>query len=126
MRTSWLAALASCGSALLGLASSVTADKPKVPLSASSRWIVDAASQRVKLRCINWAGHLEANIPEGLHRQTVEHVADWIAAQGFNCVRLTYSIDMARNPSVRVEDSFRAAAVASGADEATLMFGFEW
>ncbi|KAL3953485.1 hypothetical protein ACCO45_011441 [Purpureocillium lilacinum] len=121
MRTSWLAALASCGSALLGLASSVTADKPKVPLSASSRWIVDAAGQRVKLRCINWAGHLEANIPEGLHRQTVEHVADWIAAQGFNCVRLTYSIDMARNPSVRVEDSFRAAAVASGADEATLM-----
>ncbi|PHH72869.1 hypothetical protein CDD83_4860 [Cordyceps sp. RAO-2017] len=98
-----------------------TADRPRLPLSASSRWIVDAAGQRVKLRCINWAGHLEANIPEGLHKKSVEHIADWIASQGFNCVRLTYSIDMARHQGVKVEDSFRRAAKATGADETAMM-----
>lgn len=96
-------------------------DKPKVPLSASSRWILDSAGERVKLRCINWAGHLEANVPEGLNKQSIEHTADWIAAQGFNCVRLTYSIDMARNPTLKVEDSFRNAAAATGVDENAMM-----
>ncbi|KAJ6444648.1 cellulase family protein [Purpureocillium lavendulum] len=125
MRSSLVAAFACFGGALLGLASgtvvAAAADKPKVPLSVSGRWIVDSTGQRVKLRCINWAGHLEANVPEGLHRQSVEGVAGWIAAQGYNCVRLTYSIDMARNPTLGVEASFRAAAAASGADEAAVM-----
>ncbi|KJZ76040.1 hypothetical protein HIM_04496 [Hirsutella minnesotensis 3608] len=98
-----------------------TVQKPKLPLSASSRWIVDATGKRVKLRCINWAGHLEANVPEGLHRQSIEHTADWIAAQGFNCVRLTYSIDMATHPMLKVDDSFRNAAKATGADEKAMM-----
>ncbi|PHH77207.1 hypothetical protein CDD80_823 [Ophiocordyceps camponoti-rufipedis] len=102
-------------------ASRTSVVKPRVPLSVSSRWIVDAGGRRVKLRCINWAGHLEANIPEGLHRQSVEHTADWIASQGFNCVRLTYSIDMALDSHVRVEDSFRRAAKAAGVDEAAMM-----
>lgn len=102
-------------------AAQTKSETPKVPLSASSRWLLDAAGQRLKLRCINWAGHLETNIPEGLHRQSVEHTADWIASQGFNCVRLTYSIDMARHPDVRVEDSFRSTAKAAGVDEKAMM-----
>ncbi|KAK3190726.1 hypothetical protein K4F52_003042 [Lecanicillium sp. MT-2017a] len=97
------------------------AEKPKVPLHSSSRWILDSSNQRVKLRCINWAGHLENNVPEGLHKQPIDHVANWIANQGYNCVRLTYSIDMALNPGLGVEDSFRAGAKASGADEAGMM-----
>ncbi|PFH61796.1 hypothetical protein XA68_16224 [Ophiocordyceps unilateralis] len=95
--------------------------KPRVPLSVSGRWIVDTTGQRVKLRCINWAGHLEVNMPEGLHRQSVEHTADWIASQGFNCVRLTYSIDMALQPDVTVEDSFHRAAKAAGVDDMAMM-----
>lgn len=122
----FLAQLAALGYGCLCLAAALSemraaVVRPQVPLSSSSRWILDAAGQRVKLRCINWAGHLEANVPEGLHRQPVEHTADWIAAQGFNCVRLTYSIDMARNPDVRVEDSFRSAATAAGVDEAAMV-----
>lgn len=97
------------------------ADKVKVPLSTSSRWILDSAGQRVKLRCINWAGHMEANVPEGLNKQSIEYVAAWIAKQGYNCVRLTYSIDMALNPTLKVEDSFRAAAAAGGVAEADMM-----
>lgn len=85
-----------------------------LPLHSSSRWILDAANQRVKFRCVNWAGHMETNIPEGLNHQPLDAIAAWIAAQGFNCVRLTYSTDHALNPSLRVADSFAAAASAAG------------
>lgn len=95
--------------------------KPKVPLSSSGRWIVDTAGQRVKLRCINWPGHMETNIPEGLHRQTIDYISDWIAEQGFNCVRLTFSVDMALDPTLKVQESFRQGAKAAGVDEAAVM-----
>ncbi|KAI1143615.1 glycoside hydrolase family 5 protein [Hypoxylon sp. FL0543] len=85
----------------------------KLPLSTSSRWILDADGQRVKLRCVNWAGHQEANLPEGLNKQSIDYIADFIQQQGFNCVRLTYSIDHALNPDVLVSDSFTAAAGAA-------------
>lgn len=85
-----------------------------LPLSTSSRWILDAEGHRVKLRCINWAGHLETNTLEGLHKQSVDFIADFVQSQGFNCVRMTYSTDHALNPDVRVSDSFRAAAGAAG------------
>ncbi|KAI0005720.1 glycoside hydrolase family 5 protein [Xylariaceae sp. FL0662B] len=86
----------------------------KLPLSSSSRWILDADGQRVKLRCINWAGHQETNLPEGLNKQSIDYIADFVYAQGFNCVRLTYSIDHALNPGVSVPDAFAAAASAAG------------
>lgn len=86
----------------------------ELPLSTSSRWIVDATGERVKLRCVNWAGHMEANIPEGLHKQPVENIADKIRDLGFNCVRLTYSIDHALNPDISLADSFAAASEATG------------
>lgn len=95
--------------AFLALANSTLA-APNVPLSTTSRWIVDAGGERVKLRCVNWAGHMETNLPEGLHKQSISYLADWITAQGFNCVRLTYSIDWALNPTVAVADAFRNAA----------------
>jgi len=81
-----------------------------LPLHSSSRWILDNNGERVKLRCVNWAAHMETNIPEGLHRQSMEYLVDWIKRQGFNCVRLTYSIDHALNPSIKVSDSFIKAA----------------
>ncbi|POS72706.1 cellulase [Diaporthe helianthi] len=86
---------------------------PNVPLSTTSRWIVDSDGERVKLRCVNWAGHMETNVPEGLHKQSISYLADWIAGQGFNCVRLTYSIDWALDPTKPVADSFRDAAPAA-------------
>ncbi|KAI9167351.1 Glycosyl hydrolase 5 family protein [Paramyrothecium foliicola] len=99
----------------------IVAQKPAVPLSSRNRWILDKNNQRVKLRCINWAGHMEVNIPEGLHRQSIDYLAGWIAGEGFNCVRLTFAIDMALNPGLKVADSFRNAAKATGADEAALV-----
>ena len=87
---------------------------PALPLRSSSRWILDANNQRIKFRCVNWAGHQEANVPEGLDKQPIPTIVDWIKSQGFNCVRLTYSIDHALNPSLALSDSFvRAAAAAN-------------
>lgn len=97
-----------CLSSLVLPALALTA--ASLPLRSLSRWIVDPAGNRVKLRCVNWAGHLEVNIPEGLDKQPVDAIADWVAGQGFNCVRLTYAIDMALDQDVSIQDSFRRAA----------------
>ncbi|KZP10882.1 glycoside hydrolase family 5 protein [Athelia psychrophila] len=85
------------------------------PLHTTDRWIVDSSQNRVKLRCTNWGGHLETNIPEGLQHQPVDSISSWIAENGFNCVRLTYSIDMALGPNVLVSDSFNQASAKTGA-----------
>ncbi|TDZ30360.1 Glycosyl hydrolase 5 family protein [Colletotrichum spinosum] len=91
------------------------------PLFASGRWITDSSSKRVKLRCINWAGHMEVNLPEGLHKQPVEYLADWIHQEGFNCVRLTFSTDHAMNPDVKIRQSFVLGAKAAAVSESEML-----
>jgi hypothetical protein len=83
-------------------------------LHTSSNQILDETDSPVKFKCVNWAGHLEINIPEGLQHQSVDYIASWIAANKFNCVRLTYSIDMALGPTQPVADSFAAAGPKTG------------
>jgi hypothetical protein len=63
---------------------------------------------------------METLIPEGLHRQPAATIASWIAAQGFNCVRLTYAVDMALAPTTLLRDSFPAAANAASVPVADL------
>ncbi|TEB26467.1 glycosyl hydrolase family 5 protein/cellulase [Coprinellus micaceus] len=92
-----------------------------IVLRSSGRWILDASTgQRVKLRCASWAGHMEANIPEGLQHQPASTIAQWLSANRFNCVRLTFSIDMALNPSQRVSDAFTAAASPAGVSTSSM------
>ncbi|KAK3692124.1 glycoside hydrolase family 5 protein [Podospora appendiculata] len=91
-----------------------------LPLHSSSRWILDSNGARVKLRCVNWAGHMETNIPEGLDKQSIPFIADWIRDNGFNCVRLTYSVDHALSPSTLVSSSFSAAASAASVPLASM------
>jgi hypothetical protein len=93
---------------------------PPLPLHSSSRWILDANNRRVKLKCVNWGGHMEVNIPEGLHKQSVGFLAGWVADAGFNCVRLTYSTDMALRPDANVSTSFLEAAGPSGVSTESL------
>jgi hypothetical protein len=90
------------------------------PLHTSSRWILDSSNKRFKLKCINWAGHMEANIPEGLQHQPIEAISKLIADSGFNCVRLTFSIDMALNQGASVSESFGSLAERTGADAAAV------
>ncbi|KAF2262920.1 cellulase [Lojkania enalia] len=88
------------------------------PLHTSSRWIMDSNNKRFKFRCINWAGHMEANIPEGLQHQPVEAIARLVSDSGFNCVRLTFSIDMALHQDQKVSESFSTLADRAGAPKA--------
>ncbi|KIY63779.1 glycoside hydrolase family 5 protein [Cylindrobasidium torrendii FP15055 ss-10] len=104
----------------LAICCALSAFAQTLPLHTQSRWIMDADNTRVKFRCINWAGHGETNIPEGLHKQSIDHIADFIADNGFNCVRLTYSIDHALAPNTTVRDSFTAAASAANLTVDTL------
>ncbi|KAF2727909.1 glycoside hydrolase family 5 protein [Polyplosphaeria fusca] len=86
------------------------------PLHTSTRWILDASNTRFKLRCINWAGHMESHIPEGLQHSSAAALARLVSDSGFNCVRLTFSIDMALAPDMKVEESFGSLAERTGAD----------
>jgi len=83
------------------------------PFTTSGRWILDANERRFKFRCVHWVGHMETNIPEGLQHQNVDYVSAWIAKSGFNCIRLSYSIDLALNPTLLVKNSFTAAALST-------------
>ncbi|PQP95731.1 uncharacterized protein Pyn_10531 [Prunus yedoensis var. nudiflora] len=86
-----------------------------VPLSTSSRWIVDQSGQRVKLACVNWVSHLEAVVAEGLSKQPVDAISKRIASLGFNCVRLSWPTFLATNDtlaSVTVRQSFQSLGLS--------------
>ncbi|EPS62091.1 hypothetical protein M569_12701, partial [Genlisea aurea] len=79
---------------LLNLAASSTG----IPLSTSSRWIVDRAGRRVKLTCVNWISHNEPMVAEGLEKKPLAYIAKAIASAGFNCVRFTWPTFMFTRP----------------------------
>ncbi|KAG8375044.1 hypothetical protein BUALT_Bualt10G0058700 [Buddleja alternifolia] len=66
-----------------------------LPLSTTSRWIVDEPTgDRVKLTCANWAAHLEPMLAEGLNKRPLVQIGRHVAQMGFNCVRLTWATYM--------------------------------
>uniref|UniRef100_A0A7N0VI13 Glycoside hydrolase family 5 domain-containing protein n=1 Tax=Kalanchoe fedtschenkoi TaxID=63787 RepID=A0A7N0VI13_KALFE len=90
----------------------LTASLHALPLSTRSRWIINALSgNRVKLSCVNWAGHLEVMVPEGLDKQPLQDIAAKVASLGFNCVRLTWATHMFTQPNntkLTVSESFES------------------
>ena len=67
----------------------------RLPLRASAGWIVDTNGDRVKLSCVNWfGGHQHKFAPGGLNHQPLPALAQLIASMGFNCVRLTFSLEL--------------------------------
>uniref|UniRef100_A0A7N0TEU3 Glycoside hydrolase family 5 domain-containing protein n=1 Tax=Kalanchoe fedtschenkoi TaxID=63787 RepID=A0A7N0TEU3_KALFE len=82
-----------------------------LPLSTSSRWIVDDENgERVKLACVNWVSHLEVLLAEGLSKQPLDAVSKKIVDMGFNCVRLTWPLFLVTNESLAsmtVRQSFK-------------------
>jgi endoglucanase len=65
------------------------------PLSTSGRFIVDANGKRIRLAGVNWYGASEdMGVPAGLDRSNRGTLAGLIAAQGFNSVRLPFSVWM--------------------------------
>ncbi|XP_043687895.1 glycosyl hydrolase 5 family protein-like [Telopea speciosissima] len=84
---------------------------PSLPLHTNSRWIVDEDDKRVKLACVNWVGHLQPMLVEGLSKQPLDTISKKIASMGFNCVRLTWPTFMVTNDtlsSMTVRQSFQS------------------
>lgn len=65
-----------------------------LPLSTSGRDIIDNANNTVTYAGINWPGHIDAMIPEGLQYQSIEDIVSKIKSVGFNVVRLTFAVEM--------------------------------
>lgn len=66
-----------------------------VGLSTNKRWIVEESSgKRVKLHCVNWSGHLNAMLGEGLNIIALKDVVAQMKGLGFNCVRYTWATHM--------------------------------
>ncbi|CAN6848823.1 unnamed protein product [Brassica oleracea] len=86
------------------------------PLSTNSRWIINEKGQRVKLACVNWPAHLQLVVAEGLSKQPLDAVSKKIMAMGFNCVRLTWPLDLATNETlatdVTVKQSFQSLGLS--------------
>jgi len=78
---------------------------PPLPLQTSTRFIVDAEKQRVKLAGVNWYGAESADlIPDGLRYNDVDAIAALVRELGFNSVRLPWCNELvARNPVVDTE-----------------------
>lgn len=76
------------------------------PLSASSRFIVNANRERQKLACINWHGaYLKNYVVGGLSYWPLDTIAARIRDVGFNCVRLPYSTEgVLDNPPINNSD----------------------
>jgi endoglucanase len=79
------------------------------PLSTSGRFIVDVHGQRVRLAGVNWYGaHEDFGVAPGLERVDRRALARWMARQGFNSVRLPFSLWMTEQ-SAAVPDQYLTA-----------------
>ncbi|GAB1312630.1 Putative beta--galactanase [Madurella fahalii] len=71
-----------------------TAAWPNGPFTTSGRWITDASGANITHVGVNWPGHGEVMIPEGLQHQAIPTIVSKIKSLGMNAIRLTYAIEM--------------------------------
>jgi hypothetical protein len=70
----------------------VRARRPALPLRTRGRFVVDSHGQRVKFAGVNWYGADQLDrVPAGLQCQRADAIAQRIAADGFNVVRLPWA-----------------------------------
>ncbi|KAI3850536.1 hypothetical protein MKX03_003972 [Papaver bracteatum] len=82
-----------------------------LPLSTNGRWVVDAPTgDRVKLRCVNWASHMQTMLAEGLDKKPLPNIVKSMSSLGFKCVRFTWATYMFTKPNnwnLTVDESFK-------------------
>jgi len=88
-----------------------TASWPDGPFRVEGRWILNASGKNVTYAGVNWSGHGEAMVPEGLQHQSVEYIVSKIKSAGINAIRLTFAIEMiddiyAKDGDADLETSF--------------------
>lgn len=87
------------GTALVALTSALVVPRqdagwPHAPFRTSGRNIVNNQGDTVVYAGINWSGHGEAMIPEGLQYQSIETIVSRVKSLGMNVIRLTYAIEV--------------------------------
>lgn len=82
------------GASWLAITVNLCAAWPDTPFKSSGRWITDASGANVTHAGVNWPGHGEVMIPEGLQHQSILAIVSRIKSLGMNAIRLTYAIEM--------------------------------
>ncbi|MFM9149055.1 MAG: glycoside hydrolase family 5 protein, partial [Solirubrobacterales bacterium] len=80
------------------LAGQASAADPQLPLKTQGAKIVDSGGQEVVLQGVNWFGFETANhAPHGLWTRDYKEMLAQIKAQGFNTIRLPFSLQAIRS-----------------------------
>jgi endoglucanase len=94
----------------------VTGPQIATPLSVSGRFVVDAQGNRVRLAGVNWYGaHEDLGVAPGLERTDRRALAQLIAGQGFNSVRLPFSLWMTEQTAPVPDECLAANPDLAGA-----------
>ncbi|KAK7937984.1 glycoside hydrolase family 5 protein [Apiospora aurea] len=75
-------------------AAAAVAPWPNGPFVTSDRWVTDKSGNIVTYAGVNWPGHIDVMIPEGLQYQSIASIVSKIKSLGMNAVRLTFAIEM--------------------------------
>lgn len=92
-------------------------------------WYVSSATRKdgilTYLAGVNWPGHVDAMIPEGLQYRSISDIISMAKGVGINSIRLTYATEMIDQIESNggVDVSVQAALVAAlGQDNGTAVF----
>lgn len=67
---------------------------PNAPFYTDGRWIKDSTGATFTYVGVNWPGHIDTMLPEGLQYQSISTIVSKIKSSGFNVIRLTFAIEM--------------------------------
>jgi hypothetical protein len=95
---------------------------PNVPFKTSGRWFLDSTGANFTYVGVNWPGHGEAMVPEGLQYQSIQSIVTKIKSLNMNVIRLTFAIEMVddikdNGGDVTIQRSFQKALGTSNGDK---------
>lgn len=67
---------------------------PNGPFYTEGEKILDQSGNSIKYAGVNWPGHGETMVPEGLQYQSISKIVAEMKSIGINAIRLTYAIQM--------------------------------
>lgn len=86
---------------------------PYAPFRTEGRYMKDSRGQNIVYAGINWPGHADVMIPEGLQYQSIATIVTKVKSLNMNSIRLTYAIqmidDILKEGDVTLEDSLNRA-----------------
>ncbi|KAH4264542.1 hypothetical protein HBH92_148860 [Parastagonospora nodorum] len=92
---------------------------PNTPFNTENRWVVDSTGANFTYVGVNWSGHGEVMIPEGLQYQSISSIVSKIKSLNMNHVRLTFAIEMIddikdNGGDVTIQKAFQKALGSNG------------